>query len=364
MNILFISHDASRTGAPLALLSLLAELKKQRTDNAIKIDVLLLGDGELCKAYAQVADRLFKAFSVRKQMLWRRLWGRICNRYHLIYANTVVSLPMACSIQKHSGVPVLLHVHESEYLMQTQMPNVALLKKCSRIIAVSPLVKEVLKSKYEVDESSITVVYPISALPAIAQPTEVLKHSFQLPSNHFVIGLVGSSDVWLKGIDLLPLVMKRCADKQPDAEIHFVWVGKIYGDTKKQLQYDLDKMGVAKHFTYLGVIDSPQPVYEKFDMLLLLSRSESFSLVGMECAQLGKPIVCMESVIGIADVLGPEAVITVPYLSIDAMADAILQLYSHKDLASRLGAAAHEKVQKCWSDNSEKLIKEIYDAAK
>ena len=72
----------------------------------------------------------------------------------------------------------------------------------------------------------------------------------------------------------------------------------------------------------------------------------------------------MESVIGLAEVLGPEAVIAVPYLSIDAIADAILQLYLNKELAKRLGAAAHEKVQKYWSDNGEMLIKEIYYAAK
>ena len=291
MKILFISHDASRTGAPLALLSLLTELKKRQTDNSIEIDILLLDDGELCDAFNQIADHLYKTFSPRKKMLWRRLWSRICHQYNLIYANTVVSLPMACSIQRHCNVPIILHVHESEYLLQTLMPSIVLLKKCSRIIAASHLVKEVLKSKYEVDESSITVVYPMSALPIITQTEGGLKQFFQIPSSQFVVGLVGSSDVWLKGIDLLPLVIKRCYNEQPNADIHFVWIGQLYGDTKEQLQYDLEKTRVEKHFTYLGVVDSPLPVYERFDMLLVLSRSESFSLVGLECAQLCKPIV-------------------------------------------------------------------------
>lgn len=372
MKVLFISHDASRTGAPLALLSLLREIKDERLDNPITADVLLLEDGELRDDFASVSSHVFKAFSSKHRGIWGKIKGRILrilhlkqawqysvmrNKYDLIYANTVVSLPVACYIQQHDDTPLVLHIHESEYLLQTLLSDVSLLNRCDRILTVSPMMRDVLISKYGVKESMIAIVYPFSSFLNHTQTLNKREKHIQLPSHEFIVGLVGSSDVWLKGADLLPLVIKSLIDKQPDADIHFVWVGQLYGEAGKQLKYDLDKCGLSGYVSCLGVVDNPIPVYAQFDMLLVLSRGESFSLTCMECAHLGKPIVCMDSAVGMAGLLVPDAIMAVPYLSVEALSDAVLSLYLDRDMAAQLGQNAHDRVQGLFSlKNNVKLI--------
>src|SRR4051812_23665793 len=52
--ILFIGHDAGRTGAPLVMLHLLEWLRKRDTE--LRIDLLLLRGGELEERYSRTVD--------------------------------------------------------------------------------------------------------------------------------------------------------------------------------------------------------------------------------------------------------------------------------------------------------------------
>src|SRR5690606_8820970 len=114
MRVLFINHSASRTGAPIVLLHFLKWLK---TNTEVQIDVLTLRDDDLLDDFTKVSDFHFyhlpkerrlmdKVLGTIKKKLKKEAPSNIKyplkqleaiskNDYNLIYANTVVSLPVA-----------------------------------------------------------------------------------------------------------------------------------------------------------------------------------------------------------------------------------------------------------------------------
>jgi glycosyltransferase involved in cell wall biosynthesis len=92
-------------------------------------------------------------------------------------------------------------------------------------------------------------------------------------------------------------------------------------------------------------VPDPYPYYALYDVFALTSREEPFSVSMLEAAQCGLPIVCFADAGGAPDLVGDDAGVIVPYLDIDAMARACLELIGNKGLSERLGATAKEKVE-------------------
>ncbi|RZK09752.1 MAG: hypothetical protein EOO43_20980, partial [Flavobacterium sp.] len=126
--ILFISHEASLSGAPLVLLNFVRWLRQNKP--FIKCDVLLLKGGEYIEAYEQVFDELIflenrnnhnisnKISSAFKRKLGLqsedKFLKNISNKnYNLLYCNTVVTLDWGIQIKQIlTEARLILHLHE------------------------------------------------------------------------------------------------------------------------------------------------------------------------------------------------------------------------------------------------------------
>lgn len=111
MKVLFISHNANRAGAPIALLQELQVIKTKRPE--LEAEVLFLKDGDLKEDFKE----LFPVIICRNNdnSLFNRILRRLkikrhpnnylslCKkgRYNLIYANTVASFDAAINIKKN-----------------------------------------------------------------------------------------------------------------------------------------------------------------------------------------------------------------------------------------------------------------------
>jgi glycosyltransferase involved in cell wall biosynthesis len=65
----------------------------------------------------------------------------------------------------------------------------------------------------------------------------------------------------------------------------------------------------------------------------------------LEAALLGNPVVCFASAGGAPEFVGDDSGVIVPYLDVEAMADAVSALVNNADLRHRLGSAGAQKVR-------------------
>ncbi len=357
MRILFISHDSSYSGSPLALLNVINECKSSIAD--FDACVLLLKDGPLNKEFAKLCPAAVVDHSepfahkiLRKLKLageWKPNYLKQAGgTFDVVYSNTVASLPVALEIKAKYGIPVIVHIHEAEYLLNIHNTAKDKLAECNGFVTVSELCKRTLIEQYGINKEKIIVRYPLS--PWIGLLTgknfsDIAVSNIAIEENDFVIGISGAT-YWLKSDDLLPIIVKRFFQKYSSAQCRFVALGMV-DEAINRIKYDLSKAGIADKVSVLGRVDNPLDYYSNFDIVIVPSREESFSLVAQEAALMKKPVVMFRGATGISDILDDSASVQVPYLDIEGYVDAIFYLYTNPAACSKIGSRAREAILAC-----------------
>ena len=379
--ILFISHDASRTGAPILLLRLIKEVKKTAL---VKIIILLKNGGELEKDFETLGPTFIwntltpkSKFAYHSAKFLRKLGLAYitpavnCNEQLLqemkevtiAFNNTITNAALLKEIPL-KGKRVFSYFHEMAIIteMMSSKEEVAFLSNISeKIFVPSRGVISFLMKDYNIKENKFAIlryIIPLENTPLASTPFNNTSTEMEVPANKFIIGMCGTMH-WRKGYDLLPLLAKAIINDKSVADIHFVWIGT----NRKSLEFiilcnDLDKLGLKDFFTFIETKDSIAPYLSKLDVLALPSREDAFPLVVLEAAAFGKPSVCFNNAGGIKDFIGNDAGLMVDYLDIDGMANAILKLKSNPVLKRMLGDRAQQKIGDYA--NAGEVVKELF----
>lgn len=362
--ILFISHDASRTGAPMVLLYFLKWLKQ---NEAVYFETILLKSGPLFIEFNDIAPThlLFEKYgngiiskvigkiAVTKNPLFFSLKQRIKNKkFDLIYANTSACAPVLewlCDL----NIPYLVHVHEMKYGIQAVIGEhifkSSYSKNC-RYIAVSNAVKTDLVYNLRVKEDMINVIYAFVDINNVENNASVgsskdIRVNLGIPSDAFIIGAAGGHS-WRKGSDLFVQLVKNILsfDKIPNP--YFLWVGGSANSLSyKEFIHDIKQLGLTDRVITISSVANPFQYFKLFDVFTMISREDPFPLVNIETAALQIPIVCFDNAGGTPELVEQDAGFVVPYLDIDEMADKITFLYQHPDIRKQMGIAAAKKVK-------------------
>ena len=353
--ILFVTHEASRTGAPLVLLYFLQWLSKQNKE--ISVTVLALKGGVLAGEFQLVANEYLelptsssaglplieysrhllkkvgfgKKWPNNKEKLLRKLAKE---EFDLIYANSVVSIPIAHNIKcKSSNSLLLLHCHELEIQISLTLPNLkSYASEIDCFIAVSHLVKETLIKNYSIPSKEIEVIYSFTKVP---------KSNKNKNSGNFIVGGAGTLD-WPKRSDLFVQVAYNIKKKHPQSQVKFVWVGFLSDLNKLLIQCDLQKAGLETMVSFVGEKENPELEFNKMDVFLLTSREESFSLVTIEAGMLSIPVICFKGVSGVSEILKKGGGKSVPFLDVSAMAEEVMVYYQDREQLKKDGETARK----------------------
>jgi len=124
-----------------------------------------------------------------------------------------------------------------------------------------------------------------------------------------------------------------------DARLVLVGDGPEYGRTRELVE----KLGLADHVRYVGVVDGVAPLLAAADVLLLPSETESFGLVALEAMASGVPVVASD-VGGLPEVVehGVSGYLA-PVGDVDAMAGYCLKLLSDCEDGKKMGEAARRR---------------------
>lgn len=339
MKILFISHDVSRTGAPLILLHIIKWIKQEKPQ--WQLHLLALERGKLESEFRKETSKFFDFTNTRRPLkpyemftdktlgklglLGRNKEERLLDEigktsYDLIYANSIVSLPIAVRLKQRIPEALLCsHVHELNTIIQMAVPEISVLKdKTDHFIAVSFPVRQMLVNNYKIAPDKISLFHEF----AVVEGSQNLQ---QEKKKSFIVGSSGTAH-WRKGSDLFLLVAASVYRKVPEAEIEFTWIGGNAGH-EAIIENDIKKLGLTGRVNFTGEIENPSWEYSTFDLFLLTSREDPFPLVSIEMAMLEKPIICFEQASGSAGFVEKGGGRVVPYLDIEAMAEEILYYY-------------------------------------
>lgn len=360
--VLFVSHDASRTGAPIFLLRFLRWL---RDHHPIPFRILVVSPGEMLSEFKSVGPTHVFERESRLQRAFRRfsIPVRDDNSDHLeslrkslsesniglIYSNTMAT-GKVLDYLSFLDCPVICHVHELEQAIQhcDREDNLILVKKhASSYVAVSHAVKKNLVAKHGIPEDKVTVIHGF--VPTARRPLdeagnsrELVRRELKIPRDARLVCACGSVEP-RKGPDLFLQVADKFAKMHCAPSVHFVWIGgkKEQVEAMRQRVRELSRQDVV-HF--IGRRTDVSSYYDASDVFLLTSREDPFPLVMMEAALRGNPIVCFDSAGGAPEFVQDDAGFVVRAFDVDEMAEKSALLLSSDELRRRMGEAGRQRV--------------------
>ena len=361
--ILFLGHDASRTGAPLLMLTLIRWLREH---SDIDPSVMLLAGGDLEAQYQSLAptaryDLLSNTLNRGIGRKVMRHLGRMKpkapnlaelyppSRYPIVYANTVVTLKLATQLAG-AGRRVVLHVHELSSTADFYAVKEALKASPASVdayIAASHAVRDFLETDIAVPREKIQVIheFPVAMakdLPRSGQGS-ALRRRLGISDTARVVGMCGWPQ-WRKGVDLFVQLADHIKRGAPHADYHCVWVGGDHPSHAAAL-HDVAKLGLQGVCHFVPAVDDPSACFASFDLFALTSREDPFSVAMLEAADHRLPVVCFADAGGAPELVETDAGVVVPYLNIPAMATACLDLLGDDALRHRFGDSARMKVR-------------------
>jgi glycosyltransferase involved in cell wall biosynthesis len=372
MKILFIAHEATRTGAPLVLLNVIKKLKLAN----YRCDVLLLNGGKLEQEYRSLADKtisanidsiiirgLAKVFNQYPEKIgaFKLFYKTKFNKYNLIYANSVTTLKMAVELKKRYKIRILLHVHELEYAINYFVGNIQFMELSGSIdyfVAVSEAVKDVLVNRYGINPEIIDVIYPYPDQPGDLFVQET-KDKLGISKDTYVVGGAGQMS-WTKGVEIFMLIAKEFARRTKNKDYKFIWVGGFPKTKHESEQFFLEKKKLdPANILFTGEVNNPYDYFNCFSVFLLTSKEESFSLIAVENALLHKPVICFEKCGGVNEWVKDGVGIEVPFCDINKTVDVLINLAESPEERNKLGRTAFDTVSREY--NKDRFGKDLLE---
>ncbi|MCC6437212.1 MAG: glycosyltransferase [Acidimicrobiales bacterium] len=273
LRVLLICHEATRTGAPIALLGIARWLAAH---GAI-LTTLVLVDGPLREHFAELGPVLRASGQLALSEL---------PAVDVVYANTVVPSLIVAQLAEH-GATAILHAHELDHAIAS--------------VGVDHVRRGLIASRHLLAVSEASEMALRRALGAIDRP--ITRISEPLPEDRFSVAaelgahrhgsepgfVVGGFGTFcrLKGGDLFATVAAMApGDGEPPWT--FQWVGQR-GDDASALLGQVRAAGHPDRMTFAGELDRPLELVQRFAVLALLSRQDSYPLAMLEAALVGVP---------------------------------------------------------------------------
>lgn len=343
--ILFVSHEASRTGAPKIILNILKHFR-ERCD--ICCETLLHEGGPLTKDFQDHSHLLDCLNHPREKSprLTRKL-KRIVQRDGkniplLAICNSMESRFMAEELSE-LGVPVVSLLHE--------LPSSYKPEDYHAVFSASQKVVFPIDDVYQ----AASEVFRMPTEKAMVMPQGLLDAEFgqrvdretartslcnqlNIPTDSFLVLGCGTLDL-RKGIDHFAAVARRVTElnERGQTPIHFVWVGggptwthSVY----HYVQLDLKKSGADQFVHFLGEQNDTEPFFVASDAFFMSSRVDPFPCVIHEAMACQLPVVTFADSGGAQTAVKDGAGFVIPYADYEQAASLLRMLSDQAHVAA------------------------------
>ena len=362
--LLIVSHDASRTGAPILALNLLQRLKQQ-----YNIVALLLGGGSLLTEFQTQANVVIGPVEQsRIPHIATRSLQPLLERVKFEYAlvNSIESrgvLPLLADL----FIPSIVLIHEFAAYTRPRRAIAEMVLWASQPVFSASLVAASAQIECHALLEPPPVILPQgrpTPPPADTTANEQeferarirgLIRPFSLDPRTLVV--LGAGTVHLrKGVDLFLACAARVRQLSPTSPVRFVWVGPGFdpeGDAgySVYLQDQLTRAGLEKHVAFIGEVADIDAAYALTDIFFLSSRLDPLPNVAIDAMALARPVVCFDQATGIAQTLAEGGLAehcVAPYLDVEAAAHCLVRLIEQPATRQRVGEQAQALAAQCF----------------
>ncbi|MFZ4115249.1 MAG: rhamnan synthesis F family protein [Chthoniobacterales bacterium] len=349
--ILLVSHEASRTGAPVLVYNLALSLKEK-----YNVIILTLEGGCLLSDFQTVCNLLIGPLTPQQKndaflyLFFKEINKKVNIKYAIV--NSIVSSSVLLPLFENRIV--ILHlIHE--FSSYTRPPGLFLNSAflSAKQVYSADLVREnAVKDAPQLNFfSSITLPQGICRVPDLGDYSEEIKIKDILKEKGWtedVIVVLGVGTVSLrKGVDLFISCAKRVLELGPQKKFKFIWIGEGFnpeldGIYSVYLADQIERSGLREIVNIIEPIKNINSAYLLSEILFLSSRLDPLPLVALDALNHQKALICFESATGIAEYLlkDPDAAFgVIPYLNTEIAAQKIYQLIEDEGLRSRIGCA-------------------------
>jgi len=270
----------------------------------------------------------------------------------LLYTNSLKSCVLSALAAMGTRAAVVHHMHDIANPERFNLPMLLMLKWSLRrgagaIVSISGAVTDSLVGIGVRRENIHTVHNGIDPGNYPLAPVREAKERLGLDPDIPVVGHVARLMRW-KGQDFLLRVATKVKERA-----HFVVVGGLFwedADYEKELRRFVEDSGLQDRVTFLGHRDDVPQVMRAFDILAHTStKPEPFGLAIIEAMASEKPVVAFDNG-GIPEIVleGETGFLARP-LDEDDFARALDRLLAEPRLASEMGKAARERVERLFT---------------
>ncbi len=311
--VMVVSHDATRTGAPILALNLVKELSKRH--NVVSV---ILGGGALADEFATQSVELLELnrLNMQQEKITRKI-AELCTRYEVSagFVNSVESRS-ALPALKSAGVPSVALLHEFAAYTRPLSAFPDVFTYADQVVFSTDITLENAQTQtgYELPvnvhvlpqgkcETRVAGTTPDET--ELAWLDRVLRPN---GSNDDTFVVIGAGAIELrKGVDLFIEVANRIISGSGGGRFRFVWFGHGYDPIRdaycSALADQIERAGIQAHLKIVRSTTEIEHVYRTADLMLLSSRLDPLPNVAIDMLMAGKPLVCFERTTGIAALL-------------------------------------------------------------
>lgn len=359
--VLFLSHEASRTGAPIMLLSVQRWLRR---NDSVSFRTVTASPGELTSEFAMLgrvdsAEPGDVLYRVTRRVGMHRFLRSIHlahlqeslsrERFGLVYVNSIASGRLLEQLPV-GDCEVLCHVHElAGAIRSVGLKNLAALeRRRPRYIAVSDAVRDCLIGEFDIAPHRIHVVEPF--IPELedgcadAEDARIsLAHELNISPDASIVCGCGTIEA-RKGTDLFIEVARQVAGGVSGRNVQFLWVGGA-PDKVKSMQDRLKSEAPTAPVRFVGRKADVDRYFAASDVFLLTSREEAFGLVVLEAARRSTPTICFDASDAARRFVEPDAGFSVARFDVGEMSRRVIEFLSSPSLREQMGRAARRKFE-------------------
>lgn len=336
--VLVVSHEASRTGAPVLCLKIAQQLSQR-----YNVIALLLKGGPLAADFqatanitAEIEQRAPGDCSHALSVLKREA------SVDAAVVNSVVSFEVLEPLAM-AAIPSVSLLHEFATYVFPRANIVTALRWATHTVFSARIISNDAQNRLpDWTPTATTHLFPQGRCVLDGNPeaeiVDAAFHPHDWPQNTRVIMGAGTFE-FRKGVDWFFQCAAQILARSADRNIRFVWFGRGYKPETDMgysvyIQEQIRRSGLERHVVIIQEVGSLEYAYTRADALLLTSRLDPLPNVGIDGICHGLPVLCFSDASGIAEILEAEPVgeaLVSAYGDTAGMADRAVRLLSDPD---------------------------------
>lgn len=362
--VLFVGHEASRTGAPAIILRLIEMFS---SEGGVECITLLDEGGERLEDFRQYShvyvmarsrrEERFETKSAREELaaLLGEHGGFQLNRPVIALVNSAESARIA-KVLHQLNMPIVSLVHEFAAFYSASVFE-SLSEISRKLIVPSQFIRRTAVAHARLDDAKLVVRGQgllddgFGTLDADACRKQ-LRARLDLPADAFIVLNVGTLEL-RKGVDSFVQAACLFCQSHPEHDhVYFLWFGEETAASAPAVPFAREliaKQGLEDRIRFLPSTPLVEPIFQAADLFFLSARADPFPCVVHEALACAVPVVAYAGTGGAAELIGDDCGTLVEYGDHLAVCRAVHRYLTQPELLNEHAQHAVEKIKRDWA---------------